>query len=102
MSRVMGHPDFKVIIVGGSISGLILAHCLKQANIDHVVLEKRKEIAPQEGASIGIWPNGGRVLDQLGLQDELESATEALKVMHIAHPDGCFYSNGLFTKISQR
>lgn len=98
----MDHSDFKVIIVGGSISGLVLAHCLKLANIDHVVLEKRHEIAPQEGASIGIWPNGGRILDQLGLYDELEKCTEALNVMHVSYPDGFFFSNMLFRSIQQR
>lgn len=98
----MDHSGFKVIIVGGSITGLTLAHCLKRANIDHVVLERRQEIAPQEGASIGIWPNGGRVLDQLGLYNELESSTEALDVMHVSYPDGFSFSNMLFRTIQQR
>ncbi|KAL3478063.1 hypothetical protein BJX99DRAFT_245755 [Aspergillus californicus] len=71
-------PCTKVIIVGGSIAGLTLAHCLHRANIDHVVLEKRDEIAPQEGASIGLWPNGSQLLDQLGLYEELERQTEPL------------------------
>lgn len=52
-------PPFKVIIVGGSIAGLTLAHCLSKAGIDYIVLEKRKHIAPQEGASIGILPQWG-------------------------------------------
>ncbi|KAL4985227.1 hypothetical protein BDW68DRAFT_165519 [Aspergillus falconensis] len=55
----MEDRPFKVIIVGGSVAGLILAHCLYRANIDHLVLEERLEISPQEGASIGLWPTGG-------------------------------------------
>lgn len=98
----MDHSEPKVIIVGGSISGLILAHCLKQANINHIILEKRKEIAPQEGASIGIWPNGGRILDQLGLHDELECATDALDTMHVSYPDGFVFTNKLFKSIRQK
>lgn len=98
----MDHPGFKVVIVGGSITGLTLAHCLKRANIDHIILEKRQEIAPQEGASIGIWPNGGRVLDQLGLYNELERSTEALDVMHVTYPDGFSFSNMLFRSIQER
>ncbi|KAJ5223934.1 hypothetical protein N7468_008476, partial [Penicillium chermesinum] len=50
-------------------------HSLAKANIDHVVLEKRSEIAPQEGAFIGIWPNGAQVLHQLGLWTSLEKLT---------------------------
>ncbi|KAL6230478.1 hypothetical protein BDW75DRAFT_234371 [Aspergillus navahoensis] len=46
---------------------MALAHCLHHANIDHLVLEKPPEIAPQEGVSIGLWPTGGQVLNRLGL-----------------------------------
>ncbi|GFF78892.1 FAD/NAD(P)-binding domain-containing protein [Aspergillus udagawae] len=98
----MEKAKFKVVIVGGSITGLTLAHCLHQANIDHIVLEKRHEIAPQEGASIGLWPNGGQILDQLGLYGELEKLTEPLNVMHVVYPDGFSYSNTLFRQIRER
>lgn len=80
--------EFKVIIVGGSIAGLTLAHCLSRLGIDYVVLEKRNQIAPQEGASVGIMPNGGRILEQLGLYDNVEQAIEPLSVAHLVFPDG--------------
>ncbi|KAL5339398.1 FAD/NAD(P)-binding domain-containing protein [Aspergillus crustosus] len=93
----MEDERFKVIIVGGSIAGLTLAHCLHRANIDHVVLEKRAEIAPQEGATIGLWPNGNRILDQLGLYDEVgrdgETAKEWLMWIHLVYPDGFVFSH---------
>nr|A0A097ZPF7.1 RecName: Full=FAD-dependent monooxygenase andE; AltName: Full=Anditomin synthesis protein E [Aspergillus stellatus]BAP81859.1 AndE [Aspergillus stellatus] len=98
----MEQQSLKVVIVGGSIAGLTLAHCLHRANIDHVVLEKRAEIAPQEGASIGIWPNGARMLEQLGLYGELEKLTEPLNLMHIAFPDGFSFEDLLPTTINQR
>ncbi|KAI9655144.1 MAG: hypothetical protein M1821_005627 [Bathelium mastoideum] len=56
----------KVIIVGGSIAGLSLANMLERVGIDFVVLEAYKEIAPQVGASITIWPHFARILDQIG------------------------------------
>ncbi|KAL4963745.1 FAD-dependent oxidoreductase [Aspergillus stella-maris] len=68
-------PPFRVVIVGGSIAGLTLAHCLLRKDIDFVVLESHDEIAPQVGASIGLLPNGFRILDQLGLCDEILDAT---------------------------
>lgn len=84
----MEKQSFRVIIVGGSLSGLVLAHCLQRAGIDHLVLERGDEIAPELGASIGTTPNGARVLDQLGLYEKLEKCTEPLKVMQMTFPDG--------------
>lgn len=70
---------FKVIVVGGGIAGLTLANSFEKAGIDYVLLERRGEIAPQVGASIGLLPNGCRILDQLGVYDEIESHTTPLK-----------------------
>ncbi|KNG87539.1 monooxygenase [Aspergillus nomiae NRRL 13137] len=72
-------PKFRVVIVGGSIAGLTLAHCLLKNNIDFVVLEAHNEIAPQVGASIGIIPNGARILDQLGVFDDILDTTEPMQ-----------------------
>ena len=94
--------QFKVVIIGGSITGLTLAHCLVRANIDHIVLEKRADIAPQEGAFIGIWPNGARVLQQLGVYDALEKLTTPVNRMNIAFPDGFSFSSELPKNIHER
>ena len=67
----MNSKPFKVIIAGGSVSGLALANMLEQAGIDYVVLEKHEQIAPNLGASIAIAPNSSRILDQLGCFDAL-------------------------------
>lgn len=72
-------PNFRVVIVGGSIAGLTLAHCLLRNNIDFVVLESHGNIAPQVGASIGILPNGARILDQLGMYDDVLKVVEPLR-----------------------
>jgi 2-polyprenyl-6-methoxyphenol hydroxylase-like FAD-dependent oxidoreductase len=69
----------RVVIVGGSVAGLTLAHCLHHINIDFVVLEAGKEIAPQLGASIAVLPNGARILDQLGIFDEMKDMAEPLE-----------------------
>ncbi|CCF44095.1 FAD dependent monooxygenase, partial [Colletotrichum higginsianum] len=62
---------FKVIIVGGSISGLSLANMLERFGIDYVLLEGHSVIAPQLGASIGLLPAGLRILDQLGCYETI-------------------------------
>lgn len=62
---------FKVVIVGGSVSGLSLANMLEKFNIDYILLEAHPEIAPQLGASMGLLPGGLRILDQLGCYDRV-------------------------------
>ena len=66
----------RVLIAGGSVAGLALANSLEQAGIDYLVLEQWHEIAPEVGASIGIFPNGFRILDQLGCYDAITSLNE--------------------------
>ncbi|PKX91336.1 FAD-dependent oxidoreductase [Aspergillus novofumigatus IBT 16806] len=91
-----------VIVVGGSIAGLTLAHCLDRAGIDHIVLEKAKDIAPQLGTSIGISPNGARILDQLGVYEEIEKCIEPLNVATVSYPDGFHFSSRYPEIIGQR
>lgn len=62
----------KVIIVGGSISGLSLANMLEKFGIEYIVLEGHSTIAPQLGASLGLLPSGLRILDQLGCYEKIQ------------------------------
>ncbi|KAH7198967.1 uncharacterized protein B0J16DRAFT_360567 [Fusarium flagelliforme] len=81
---------FKVIIVGGSVSGLSVANMLERFDIDYVLLEGYPNIAPQVGASIGILPNGFRILDQLGCYEPiLDIAGECRYTLgSVRGPDG--------------
>lgn len=89
----MESKGFKVIIVGGSIAGLTLAHSLSKIGIDYVVLEKRSQVASQEGASILIQPHGGRILEQLELFKTVEQSSEPLNTTHVHFPDGFEHTN---------
>ncbi|RMJ15448.1 hypothetical protein CDV36_004878 [Fusarium kuroshium] len=64
--------EFKVIIAGGGIAGLTLANTLEKFDLDYVVLECHSEISPAVGASIGMFPNGLRILDQLGCYEPIK------------------------------
>ncbi|KAI1824881.1 FAD/NAD(P)-binding domain-containing protein [Xylaria intraflava] len=66
---------FKIVIIGGGISGLSLANMLERFDIDYVVLEGRSEIHPPQGAAIGLMPNGSYIMDQLGIYDTIRAAT---------------------------
>ncbi|KAK7698211.1 hypothetical protein SLS64_012781 [Diaporthe eres] len=70
-TSVMG---LKIIIAGGSVTGLSLANMLEKFDIDYVILEAYPQIAPQVGASIGLLANGLRILDQLGCYERLREA----------------------------
>ncbi|UDD62521.1 hypothetical protein AFCA_009834 [Aspergillus flavus] len=72
----MSSKSFKVIIAGGSIAGLSLALMLEKNGIDFLVLEAYPSIAPQVGASIGLLPNGLRILDQLGCYESVMEMAE--------------------------
>lgn len=88
----MDQLTFRVIIVGGSIAGLTLAHCLHKANVNHIVLEKGQDIAPQVGASVAIFPNGARILQQLGVYEDIERLIEPIGLVHATYPDGFYYN----------
>ncbi|KAG2413080.1 hypothetical protein HFD88_010639 [Aspergillus terreus] len=93
---------FKVIIVGGSISGLTLSHCLNAAGISNIVLEKHTDITAQVGASIGVLPNGAKILDQLGLFSRIEKLIEPLTRAHIAYPDGYVLASDYPVTVKER
>lgn len=102
VSDVRKRP-FRVIVVGAGIAGLVLSNCLQRAGIDHVVLEKHRDIVYPSGASIGIWPNGSRLLQQLGCLEALRSACSEMTVAYNRMPDGrAIVVSKLFDEIIQR
>lgn len=73
----MPNKPFTVLIAGGGIAGLALANMLEKVGVNYLILEGYREMAPQVGASIGILPNGSRVLDQIGMYDEIRKLIDA-------------------------
>ncbi|KAK8071266.1 hypothetical protein PG997_011469 [Apiospora hydei] len=83
----MSQPGFKIVIVGFSVTGLTLAHCLDKLGVEYIILEKRSAIVLKGGTSVAIMPNGGRILDQLGLYDAFENDTVPLDLTDTYLPD---------------
>jgi 2-polyprenyl-6-methoxyphenol hydroxylase-like FAD-dependent oxidoreductase len=79
---------FRVVVAGAGVAGLVLSNALQRAGIDHVVLEKHKEIVWPSGASIGVWPNGVRLLDQLGCLEAVQDDCAEMTVSYTRNPDG--------------
>ncbi|RGP64219.1 FAD binding domain [Fusarium sporotrichioides] len=80
--------DFKIIIAGGGIAGLTLANMLEKFDIDYVLLESHNEITPQVGASIGLLPNGLRILDQIGVYERIRKFLMSKSNFHINDSNG--------------
>lgn len=94
----------RVIIGGGSITGLSLALMLEKVGIDFLVLEAHDEIAPDVGAGIVCNANGFRVLDQLGLYDDIKAtATAPVQELNNWWPTGELHSRNIdFSDILER
>lgn len=71
ISNMAPNEDFQIIIAGGGIAGLTLANMLEKFDIQYVLLEAYSAIAPPVGASIGLFPNGLRILDQIGCYEAI-------------------------------
>ncbi|KAK1460735.1 FAD binding domain-containing protein [Colletotrichum melonis] len=94
---------FQILIIGGSISGLSLAIMLEKVGIDYLLLEAHPTIAPQLGASIGLEPNGLKILDQLGCYDSLrEIAGDVYYRCSIRSSDGLTLSETQGASASER
>ncbi|KAI1656298.1 hypothetical protein F4813DRAFT_390978 [Daldinia decipiens] len=64
--------EFKVIIADGGVAGLALANTLRMFGLNYnTLLESHSNIAPQVGASVGLFPNGLRILDQIGFYEQI-------------------------------
>lgn len=94
---------FRVIVVGAGVAGLTASHCLQKAGIEHVVLERRSEIAPPEGASIAMYPHGARILHQIGCLEAAKSACVTCDRWWCRRPDGkAIMNNGFFNYVKQK
>ncbi|KAH0716639.1 hypothetical protein KY290_012826 [Solanum tuberosum] len=75
-----------IVIVGGGICGLATALALHRKGIKSVVLEK-SETLRSEGAAIGLFPNGWKALDQLGVASHLRTTALPIQGMRITWMD---------------
>ena len=68
----LGSSEFRAIIVGAGPVGLYLAHALSRANINYVLLEQYHSVFRYRGASLLLFPQMLRQLDQIGLYGKAE------------------------------
>ncbi|KAK9424712.1 hypothetical protein SUNI508_13557 [Seiridium unicorne] len=87
--------NFKAIIIGGGPAGLAMAHCLRLAEIDYVLFERRDSITDPEGAAISIMPHVARILHQLGMfNDVLKLGSPMRSTVHVNGDDKGWRDDG--------
>ncbi|OCK78222.1 FAD/NAD(P)-binding domain-containing protein [Lepidopterella palustris CBS 459.81] len=91
-----GKP-FKAIIIGGSVSGMTMAHMLERAGIDYIVLERGSEVTFNGGASIGLQPHGLRIMDQMGMYEDILKTTTPMALACHRLPNGKAFARSEFT-----
>ena len=96
----------RVIIIGAGPTGLVLAHALIKAGIDDfVLLERREQVVDESGAGLGLWPQGVRILDQLGngMFEEAEQIVPKMKrSVRLGNEGDLVLSTDLFAHIEEK
>jgi len=75
-----------------------MAHALHRAGIEFVLLEKGSEIAFNGGASIGLMPHALRIMDQMGMYDDILSTTKPTGIATHRDENGEPFSVSLFSR----
>ncbi|KAI0017756.1 FAD binding domain protein [Xylariomycetidae sp. FL0641] len=93
---------FRIVVVGAGVGGLVASKCLQQLGIDHVVLEKHREVAPPVGAGISMWPHAMRILHQLGYEEALTAASIPIRNFLCRDPTGrLIHDNALYELVEK-
>ncbi len=82
----------KLIVAGGGIGGMAAALALHRAGLGVTVVE-RAPVFGEVGAGLSLWPNATRVLQSLGVLDEIMARGEAVTRFNLQRPDGTSISS---------
>ncbi|KAJ9296083.1 hypothetical protein DTO271G3_5658 [Paecilomyces variotii] len=85
---------FKVLIVGGSVSGMALANMLEHHGIEYELLEAYPTIAPDMGYVLALQPDGTRIMHQLGCYDAVKECSVFVQEVYVIGPTGEVLLNG--------
>ncbi|KAF9331114.1 hypothetical protein BGZ91_012244 [Linnemannia elongata] len=79
-------PQMRVTIAGGGIGGLTLAIMLDAANIDYIILERSSSLKTL-GSTIALNACALRLLEQLGLWNDIQKIAKPIAGFNIQHDD---------------
>jgi len=81
-----------MVITGGGIGGMAAALALHRAGLP-VTLYERAATFAEAGAGISLWPNATRVLNKLGILDQLMALGEPVTHFNLLRPTGRMISS---------
>ena len=97
--------DLKVVVIGAGIGGLTTGIALKQLGYEVEIYDRVSELRPA-GAGISLWSNGVKVLNQLGLGEEMAAIGGQMNRMEYrSHKDESLANiplEPLFERVGQR
>ncbi|KAF9168151.1 hypothetical protein DFQ26_001044 [Actinomortierella ambigua] len=70
--------QFKVVIAGGGMAGLMLGHLLERAGIEYEIFERAKEVV-QLGSAMAFGANILPAFEQLGMLEEVERISKVME-----------------------
>ena len=72
--------NLRIVIVGAGMGGLTTAIAMKKAGYEVELYDRVRELRPA-GAGISLWSNGVKILNQLGLGQEISAIGGSMKRM---------------------
>ncbi len=91
----------RVLIVGGGIAGITSAILLEEAGFEIDLVEIAKEWGPV-GAGIVLWPNALKILERVGVRDEIESHGNVIEEMIVTDEGGKKISSLKFARLFEK
>ncbi len=82
----------KALICGGGVGGLASALALKRQGFDVTVCERYEELRTA-GVGLNLWPNGVRVIQELGLRREFIEVANVVSYYRTLLSDGTMVSD---------
>lgn len=79
--------NLKAIIIGAGMAGLTIGIALRQAGYQVEIYEKTRKLRPA-GAGISLWSNGIKVLNKLGLGEEVAAIGGQMDRMEYRNEQG--------------
>ncbi|HVE95259.1 MAG TPA: FAD-dependent oxidoreductase [Acidimicrobiales bacterium] len=90
-----------VAIIGGGIGGLTTALALLRQGVDCAVYERAPELH-EIGSGVGLWPNAMRVLDRVGVGDDVRALSGQWAISGVRNQAGALLNGFSVTEYSQR
>ncbi|KAG0209583.1 hypothetical protein BGX28_010198 [Mortierella sp. GBA30] len=88
ISHKRNHTSVKAVIVGGGIAGLAIAIMMDLAGMEYDILERTSAYETNLGVALALGPPVLRLLEQMGLLEQVESASRIVTGLSIMNPEG--------------